>query len=87
MGDEYAAIVEGLEDLTPTVTVADIGEPSGSQSDEPADEQPTAMATFDWTWPLGPDGWTYSSQATFTQDDGEWLAEWDVATIEPSLSA
>ena len=78
VGEEYAVTVEGLEDLEPTVTVADVSDPSG--------EQPTAAATFDWTWPIGPDGWTYSSQATFSEADGQWLAEWDVATIEPSLS-
>ena len=60
VGDEYAATVEGLEDLEPTVTVADVSDPSG--------EQPTAAATFDWTWPVGPDGWTYSSQATLAAD-------------------
>ena len=75
--DEYATVVEGLEDLTPTVTLADVSEPSG----DPA----TATATYDWTWPLGPDGWQYSSQATLTQTDDEWLAEWDPATIEPTL--
>ena len=62
VGEEYAATVEGLEDLEPTVTVADVADPSG--------EQPTAAATFDWTWPIGPDGWTYSSQATFSEADG-----------------
>jgi cell division protein FtsI/penicillin-binding protein 2 len=76
--EEYAATVEGLEDLEPTVTLADVAEPSG--------EQPTATATFDWTWPIGPDGWTYTSQATLSESDDEWLVEWDVATIEPSLS-
>ena len=59
--------------------------PSPSVAD-PSGEQPTAAATFDWTWPIGPDGWTYSSQATFSEADGQWLAEWDVATIEPSLN-
>ena len=78
VGEEYAAIVEGLEDLEPTVTVAEVADPSG--------EPPTAAATFDWTWPIGPDGWTYSSQATFSEADGQWVAEWDVATIEPSLN-
>ena len=75
--EEYATVVEGLEDLTPTVTLADVSEPSG----DPA----TATATYDWTWPLGPDGWQYSSQATLTQTDDEWLADWDPATIEPTL--
>ena len=78
VGEEYAATVEGLEELVPSVTVADVSEPSG--------EQPAATATFDWTWPIGPDGWTYSSQATLAETDDEWLAEWDVAAIEPSLS-
>ena len=78
VGEEYAATVEGLEDLEPTVTVAEVADASG--------EPPTAAATFDWTWPIGPDGWTYSSQATFSEADGQWVAEWDVATIEPSLN-
>ena len=78
VAEEYAATVEGLEELQPTVTVADVAEPSG--------EQPTATATFDWTWPIGPDGWTYSSQASLAEVGDEWLAEWDVATVEPSLS-
>jgi cell division protein FtsI/penicillin-binding protein 2 len=77
VAQEYAATVEGLEGLTPTVTVADVGSPSGSR--------PTATATFDWTWPIGADGWTYSSQATFSELHDEWLADWDVAAIEPSL--
>ena len=75
--EEYATVVEGLEDLTPTVTLADVSAPSG----DPA----AATATYDWTWPLGPDGWQYSSQATLTQTDDEWLADWDPATIEPTL--
>ena len=54
--EEYAAVVEGLADLTPTVGLADVSEPSG----DPA----TATATFDWTWPIGPDGWMYTTEAT-----------------------
>jgi cell division protein FtsI/penicillin-binding protein 2 len=77
VGEEYAKTVVGLGDLEPTVTLADLSQPSG-------DEQ-TGVATYDWTWPIGPDGWTYSSQATFTEVHDQWLAEWDVATVEPSL--
>ena len=77
VGEEYATTVEGLGDITPTVTVADVTEP---------EDGGTATAVFDWTWPIGPDGWTYSSEATLTQVDDEWQATWDVATIEPSLS-
>jgi len=79
VGEEYALTVEGLGKLTPTVTVAAGGDPSDAQP-------PTSTAVLDWTWPIGPDGWTYSSEATFTERDDEWLADWDVSIIEPSLS-
>jgi cell division protein FtsI/penicillin-binding protein 2 len=79
VGEEYATTVKGLGELEPTVSVADVSEQAGA-------ETPTATATFDWTWPIGPDGWQYSSQATLTELDDEWQATWDVATIEPSLS-
>ena len=84
VAQEYAAIIEGLEGLVPTVTVAEVsetGETGGDTGGDPA----TATATYDWTWPIGPDGWTYSSQASFTEADDEWLVEWDVAAVEPSL--
>ncbi|MEO6509777.1 MAG: penicillin-binding transpeptidase domain-containing protein [Nocardioides sp.] len=79
VAEEYAATVEGLGRLTPTVSVADVAEKDGPDG-------PTATATLDWTWPIGPDGWEYSSQATLTQLDDEWQTTWDVATVEPSLS-
>ncbi len=79
VGEEYAATVEGLGELTPTVSVADVAEKAGS-------DPGSATATFDWTWPIGPEGWEYSSQATLTHLDDEWQIAWDVATIEPSLS-
>ncbi len=75
--ERYAAVVEGLEGLTPTVSVADVSEGDG--------EAQSATATLDWTWPVGPDGWQYSSNATFTETDGEWLVDWDTSIVEPSL--
>jgi cell division protein FtsI/penicillin-binding protein 2 len=78
VGEEYAVTVDGMQDLTPSVTLADVSEPSGDQA--------TATATYDWTWPIGPDGWSYQSQATLSRIDDEWLADWDVSVIEPSLS-
>jgi cell division protein FtsI/penicillin-binding protein 2 len=78
VADEYAATIEGMRDLVPTVTVADV---SG-----PAEDGGAATATLDWTWPLGADGWTYSSQATLVPSGEEWLVEWDVSVIEPSLN-
>ena len=77
VADEYAATVEGLGDLTPTVTLAGVTEPTTAE--------PRATATYDWSWPIGPDGWSYQTEAPLSLLDGEWLADWDVATIEPSL--
>ncbi len=77
VAEHYAATVEGMEGLAPTVTLADVSQADG--------EPPTATATYDWTWPIGPDGWQYSTQAVFTESDGEWLVEWDNAIVEPSL--
>ena len=61
----------------PDVSLGEVTTPTGNPA--------TATATYDWTWPIGPDGWSYSSQASFSERDGEWLLGWDVATIEPSL--
>jgi hypothetical protein len=78
VGEEYAATVDGMQDLTPSVTLADVSEPSGDLG--------TSTATYDWTWPIGPDGWSYQSEAKLSRVDDEWLADWDVSVIEPSLS-
>ena len=77
VSDEYAATVEGLGELTPSVDLVEVSDPAG----DPA----TATATYGWSWPVGPDGWSYRTTASFSEVDGEWLADWDVATIEPSL--
>ncbi len=79
VGEEYAKTIEGLGEVTPSVTVADVAEKADA-------DPPAATATLDWTWPIGPDGWEYSTQAALTRLDDEWQAQWDVATIEPSLS-
>jgi hypothetical protein len=82
VGDEYADTVEALGDLKPAVTVTDVTDPStGADSDSES-----STATFGWTWPIGPDGWSYQTEATLTRVDDEWLSDWDVAMIEPSLS-
>ena len=74
---EYAATVEGLGDLTPTVTLAGVSDPTTVE--------PSATATYDWTWPIGPDGWSYQTEAPLSLLDDEWQVGWDVATIEPSI--
>ena len=74
--EEYTEIVEGLGDLTPTVVVEDV-----SESDD------TATATLGWTWPVGEQEWSYSSEATLTPVDDAWQVEWQPSVVEPSLRA
>ena len=71
---EYAAIVEDLADLAPTVAVADVTE-SGE----------TATATLGWSWPVTEQDWTYTSEATLTLVDDRWQVTWAPSIVEPSL--
>ena len=77
--DEYAATVAGLGDVTPTVTLAGVSDPTTVE--------PQATATFDWSWPIGPDGWSYQTEAPLSLLDDEWQVDWDVAAIEPSCTS
>ena len=52
-----------------------------------AGEPATATATYDWTWPIGPDGWSYSSRGD--ADPSPTTSGWPSGTpptIEPSLA-
>ena len=72
--DEYAAIVEGLGDVTPTVTVEEVAEGDG-----------TATATLGWSWPVSEQEWSYASEAGLVLVDGQWRVEWEPSVVEPSL--
>ncbi|MGZ5405254.1 MAG: penicillin-binding transpeptidase domain-containing protein, partial [Nocardioides sp.] len=74
---DYDAIVEGMGEIAPTVSVAEVSEP-----DEP---DGTATATVGWSWPVSAQDWTYTTEATLTLVDGAWAVEWDPAVVEPSL--
>lgn len=76
----YPAIVEGMGEVTPTVRVAELGEPTTADTG-PA----SATATLAWTWPLGEQEWSYATQAPLTLEDGEWRADWSPSLVEPSL--
>jgi hypothetical protein len=71
---QYAAVVAGLGDVEPTVTLGDVHE---------IDD--TAVATISWSWPLGDQEWAYESEAQLSLVDDEWVASWDPAVVEPSL--
>ena len=67
-------VVAGMGEAEPVVVAAD---------PEVADD--TAIVVLQWTWPLGGDEWTYTSDATLTKVDDEWQATWSRALVEPSL--
>ncbi len=93
VGQEYADVVAGLGDLEPTVTLAGVAPAPAPAADSGSDDEDTgsaadsaAVATYDWSWPVGPDGWHYQTQVPLTLLDDEWQVGWDVTAIEPSLS-
>jgi cell division protein FtsI/penicillin-binding protein 2 len=71
---ELAGIVEGMGELTPSVSVADVTEADG-----------TATATLGWSWPVSEQEWSYTSEASLTLVGDAWQVEWEPAVVEPSL--
>ncbi|HTW16080.1 MAG TPA: penicillin-binding transpeptidase domain-containing protein [Nocardioides sp.] len=72
----YAAVVEGLGDLEPTVTLDDVASASDGAS----------TATLAWSWPVGAAPWEYTSEAPLELVDDEWRVVWSPAVVEPSLT-
>jgi hypothetical protein len=78
----YDDIVEGMGDVAPTVTLADLDTDAGDD---------TATAHLAWSWPVGgPDGgddttWSYETAALLTLVDDEWMVRWGWDLFEPSL--
>jgi len=75
----FSDVVEGLGDLTPTVSVEEVTESEGSDGAE------VATATLGWSWPVSDQDWTYTSEATLTLAGDQWQVEWSPAIVEPSL--
>ncbi|WP_122819088.1 penicillin-binding transpeptidase domain-containing protein [Nocardioides pantholopis] len=72
----YDAVVERLGDAEPRVDVVDV-QTSGDDR---------ATAVLGWTWPFGPDGWSYETEAPLRLVDEEWETAWSPALVEPSLT-
>lgn len=70
----YASVVEGMGDLTPTVSAGDVTE-----------DGDTATATLAWMWPVGGDEWSYTAPVTMTRSGEDWQVVWSPALVEPSL--
>lgn len=72
----YAATVEGLGEITPTVEVTDVS--------DPADD--AASATLSWSWPVAETPWTYTTEAPLELVGDEWRVTWSPTVVEPSLA-
>jgi len=71
---DYTAVVEGMGDLTPTVTAGGVSEDGDK-----------ATATLAWVWPVAGDEWSYTTDVAMTKADDEWQTTWSRALVEPSL--
>jgi cell division protein FtsI/penicillin-binding protein 2 len=72
--EQYAAVVDGLGEVLPSVEVGDA---------EVTDD--TAAASVSWTWELDGQPWTYDTTADLTRVDDAWQVAWAPSLVEPSL--
>jgi len=70
----YSETVEGLGDVEPTVDAADVTDSGG-----------TATAKLAWSWPMGEQEWSYTSDATLRMVEDQWQVVWQPSIVEPSL--
>lgn len=72
---DYGKVVEGMGEVTPVVTVGDTTD----------DGDGASTATLSWTWPIGGEEWTYTTEAPLTLVGDEWQVAWSRELVEPSL--
>ncbi|WP_432478066.1 penicillin-binding transpeptidase domain-containing protein [Nocardioides sp. GXQ0305] len=75
----YADVVDGLGEVTPTVSVEEVAEPESDDA--------TAVATLGWTWPVSEQDWTYTTEAELRLVDDHWRVVWEPSLVESSLHA
>ncbi|CAB4717868.1 MAG: penicillin-binding protein [Actinobacteria bacterium] len=71
----YAALVEGLGDVSPSVSAGEISE-----------DGDTATGELGWTWVLDGQEWTYLTQVELTRDGDAWGVVWSPSVVESSLA-
>ena len=75
---DYAATVEGMGGLEPSVSVEDV---------EVAEDGDIATVTLAWSWPVDDEQeWAYQTEAELTGSGSEWAVTWDRSLVEPSLT-
>ena len=77
LGEPYSQVVEGMGDVRPRVQVVGVRR-----------EGRAGTADLRWTWPFGPQGWTYDTQLPLTagaDDDAPWLAPFAKPAVHPAL--
>jgi len=75
-GNEYSAIVAGLDGMKPSVKI-----------DAPKVEDDRGTARAHWSWSTGDGKWTYTTTVTSTKEDGKWSFDWSPSLIQPDLEA
>ena len=76
--DDYDKVVAGLDGLEPRVVVEQVTTDDAGTS---------ARASLAWTWPVGEQEWSYTSQARMTKRGDTWTTRWARSVIEPDLGA
>ncbi len=72
---EYAAITAGLGSVAPVVEVLAVRR-----------TELTGAAELRWTWPFGPQGWTYTTSLPLSGvGDAAWSARWAPDVLHPDL--
>lgn len=72
--EQYAAVVEGLGEVEPSVEAA-----------EPVVTDDTATAELTWSWELDGQPWTYVTTADLARVDDAWQVTWAPWLVESSL--
>lgn len=74
---DYETVVEGMDEVEPTVELGDVEEDGDS-----------ATATLSWSWPVSEEqAWEYDSEVELERVDDEWRVVWGHQVVEPSLNA
>ena len=95
--EELTTITEGLDPEAGSEADPE-ADPDADPQDGPevegeldTSEDGSATGTLRWTWPVGPERWSYETTVRLTKGEGAdgeaWLVRWDPSVVEPSLEA